>query len=615
MKNAGDPTSYVFDGFCVDTDKRLLLATSGGSIPLTPKAFDTLYYLVSHAGEVIEKDELMSAIWPDTIVEENNLNKNISTLRRVLGENPGEHRFIATVPGKGYKFVAEVVEARNRGAEPEAAMELAKIGAGSRFWLFTIAAGVLVGLGLMAFYAVGTSSNTDQINSVAVLPFFNAADDPELDYLSEGLSENLIDRLSELPQLKVIARNSSFKYRDENLDLQDIARKLGVQAIITGRVARRGDDLSVRVELVDTRDNKQLWGGQFNRKFSDAVALEIDIATTVSAKLRLKLFGSQEDQLARRGTDNPRALDLVLKGDFLSVRTATRPKALEYYSEALELDPNYALAHARLANTYQSLAAGGILNPTEVLPKIKAAAQRAIELDPTLADSHHVLAELARDRWDWPTAENEYKRALELNPNFIPAHSRYSSYLSVVGRHEEAIAEAYRIKELDPQNVLSHLILPNSLLGARRFDEAIVEIKKAIELDPIFGSYMLLGSAYTAKGMYTPAIEAFTEAERLGARGSYLQICLGSAYARAGKSKKAFAILRSVETSGEYVAPGELAILYEALGDREKAIETLEKAFAVRDLQLQHLKVDPSFDSMRTDPRFQDLLRRIGLPV
>jgi TolB-like protein/DNA-binding winged helix-turn-helix (wHTH) protein len=614
MKTGVDQTSYAFDGFIVDTDKRLLRSTEGGPIPLTPKAFDTLHYLVSHAGQVIEKDELMSAIWQDTIVEENNLNKNISTLRRVLGENPSEHRFIATVPGKGYKFVAEVA-AGVGVADVTSRVESDLSRSGSRFWLYALASTVLIAFGLVIFYTGSTAPDTGQISSVAVLPFFNAGGDPELDYLSEGLSENLIDRLSELPQLKVIARNSSFKYRGEELDLQDVARQLGVQAIITGKVIRRGDELSVRVELVDTSDNKQLWGEQFNRKLSDALTIEAEVATTVSEKLRLRLSGSQEDQLARRGTSNEQALDLVLKGDFLSGKDTTRMKALENYSEAVALDPNYALAFARLANTYQTLAGSGEFDPKDVFPKIKAAAQRAIELDPNLADSHLVLAELARDAWDWQTAETEYKRSLELNPNFTRAHFRYCNYLSIVGRHEEAIAEANRIRELDPQNVISHLILPNSLLFARRFDESIVELKKAIELQPIFGAYMSLGSAYSAKGMYTEAIPALEEAARGGGKSTYTKICLGATYARAGDNKKAFAILRDLETTKEYVAPGELAILYEAIGDREKAIATLERAFAIHDLQLQYLNVDPSFDSMHDDPRFQDLLRRIGLPV
>ena len=582
-------------------------------MPLTPKVFDTLHYLVSHSGQVIEKDELMSAIWQDTIVEENNLNKNISTLRRVLGENPSEHRFIVTVPGRGYKFVAEVTEVKNGTGDATVHASPARAAVPKRFWLIATAITVLLGLGAIVFYTDSAAPSDEQINSVAVLPFFNTAGDPELDYLSEGLSETLINKLSELPQLKVIARSSSFKYRDEKLDIQDVARKLGVHAIISGRFTRRGGDLSIQVELVDARDNKQLWGEQFNRKVSDAPAIETEMATTVSSKLRLKLSGSQENQLARRGTENARALDLILKGDFLARKASTRPKALEAYSEALALDPNYALAYARLAGTYLTLGGGSELDPKDVLAKVTAAAQRAVELDPTLADSHLVLAELARDRWDWQTAEAEYKRTLELNPNFNRAHHRYCNYLSILGRHEEAIAEANRVRDLDPENLLSHLILPNTLLIARRIDESIVEIKKVIELDPVFGSYMCLGSAYASKGMYGESIAAFTEAARRGGKGSYLQISLGAAYARAGEKKKALAILRSLETSEEYVAPGELAILYEAIGDREKAIETLEKAFAIHDLQLQYLNADMWFDTMRDDPRFQDLVRRVGL--
>jgi DNA-binding winged helix-turn-helix (wHTH) protein/TolB-like protein/Tfp pilus assembly protein PilF len=615
MENESSSTNYAFDGFLVDTEKRLLLGRTG-AIALTPKVFDTLQYLVSHAGHVIEKDELMSAIWHDTIVEENNLNKNISTLRRVLGENRGEHRFIATVPGRGYKFVAKVDEVRDGPAEASVSTRVpSQVGMRSRYWFLGMAATVLVGLVLVLLYSGSSDVNTAQINSVAVLPFYNPGGDPELDYLSEGLSEALIDRLSELPQLKVIARNSSFQYRDESLDLQDVARKLGVQAIITGRLIRRGEELSVRVELVDTVDNKQIWGQQFSRKLSDALSIGAEVATAVSDKMRVRLSGQQENQLARRGTDNPQALDHVLKGDFLSRKTATRFKALENYVEAVALDPNFALAQARLANIYQTLAGSGEVDPQEALPKIKAAAQRAMELDPTLADSHLVLAELARDSWDWQTAEREYKRALELNPNFVRVHVRYCSYLSVVGRHEDAISEAKKVRELDPQNVLSHLLLPNSLLIARRFDESIVEMKRAIELEPIFGAYISLGSAYAAKGMYTEAIAAFSEATRLGGKGAYLQICLGAAYARAGENKKALAILRDLESGKEYVAPGELAILHEALGDRDRAIKTLEKGFAAHDLQLQHLSADSGFDSMHDDPRFQDLLSRIGLNV
>ncbi len=628
MRNRAESIVYEFDKFRISAGKRLLW--NGGDVPisLTPKVFDTLLYLVSNNGRVIDKDELMSAIWPDTVVEENNLNKNISVLRQALGENPREHRFIVTVPGKGYKFVAPVKAIAETGellrpvaaavdaaiVPPDPVTERDRVGSRRprRVWLVTMAVFVLAGLILVGSFAIGENS-VSPITSVAVLPFLNTDGDPELEYLSEGLSESLIDRLSELPQLKVIARSSSFKFRDENIDFGEVGRKLGVGAIITGKVTRRGDDLRIRVELIDARDNKHLWGEQFNRKAGDALAVQADIARMVSGKMRLKLSGEQDQQLAKRGTENPRAHDLLLKGDFFVRKAATRAKALEHYSEAVVLDPNYALAYARLAGTYQSLAGSSVLDPKDVLPKVQAAALRAIELDQNLAEAHHVLAELARDSWDWATAEREYELALELKPSLVSAHRRYSSYLSNMGRHGQAIAEAERVKELDPQQLLSHSGVALALLAARRFDESIVEIKKTLELDQFYVAYTFLGIAYAGKGMYGEAITAYKEAIRLGSKENYHMICLGAAYARAGEREKARAILKELETSKEYVSPGELPILYAALGEREKAFETLEKAYAAHDLQLQHLNADPGFDPLREDPRFQDLLRRVGL--
>lgn len=654
---------YAFKDFRLDVGERLLLR-SGRRIHLTEKAFETLCVLVRQNGHLVTKDELLREVWPDTIVEENNLDKNVSALRHVLGEVKGKQRFIETVRGRGYRFIENVqrlpvddavsgltkpqtvapsgrkrvpASSRKQGTgnlatvvslsdwrhepalalEAEAAFPPAKVKSSSsllrRYWLAAVTIVVCASLGLGSLYWWNVDTSAAPITSVAVLPFVNFGSDAELEYFSEGLGENLIDRLSELPQLKVIARSSSFKYRDEAPDLKDVARKLGVQAIVTGKVTRRGDDLTIRIDLVDAQNDKQLWGEQFNRKAVDILALQSEIARTVSGKLRLKLSGLQEKQLDEKGTDDPQAFDLVLKGDFASKKSATRALALEYYGQAAALDQNYALAFAKLAQTYQSLASSGSLDPKVVLPKVQAAVQRAIELDENLADAHLVLAQFAVDRWDWVTAEREYQRTLELNPNLIAAHRRYSNYLSIMGRHEEAIVEAKRVKELDPQQVTSHLVVPVALMAARRFDESITKVKEALELDPIYGGYSLLGRAYAAKGMYREAIAAYEEAIRLGSKESYQEISLGAAYARAGDREKAKAILGRLQSRTEYIAPGELAILFEALGDREKALATLEKAFAAHDLQLQYLKADPAFDSMHSDPRFQDLVKRIGL--
>lgn len=656
---------YTFQDFRLDVGERLLLR-NGERIHLPEKAFEILCVLIRQSGHLVSKDELLAEVWPDTVVEENNLDKNISLLRQVLGEVKAKQRFIETVRGRGYRFIGDAIRLpfadHNIGTlaapskissspgkavsaprptqasgnlaavvslaewrhEPKTTDEVAvhppvtiqKASLRSRsYWLVSIVAAVCAGLGLVAFVLWSEDKVDGPISSVAVLPFVNVGGDAELEYLADGMSESLIDRLSELPQLKVIARSSSFKYRDENVDLQDAAHELGVQAIVTGRVARRGDDLTIRVELVDVRDNKQLWGEQFTRKAGESLSLDGEIARAISGKLGLKPASEREQQhFAKRGTDNVKAYDLLLKGDFLAEKSATRLKALECYDQAIGLDPNYALAYARLAGTYQSLASSGEFDPRDVLRKIQAAAEKAIELDENLADAHHVLAELARNRRDWTTAEREYQRALELNANLIRALRRYSSYLSDMGRHEEAIAEAVRVKELDPMQLSSQAAVSLALYSARRFEESIAETERTLEMGKIYGLYSLLGKAYSGKKMYAEAISAYKEAIHMGGKGSYHQICLGAAFAGAGEHQKARQILRELETSKEYVSPGELTILYVALGEHDKAFLTLEKAYQTHDLQLQHLKSDPGYDSLHGDTRFEDLVRRVGLP-
>lgn len=645
MKVLTESTTYVFDGFHVDCQKRLLLNADNEPLPLAPKVYDTLSYLVTNAGKVIDKDELMSAIWTDTIVEENNLNKNISTLRRILGDDRKEHRYIVTIPGKGYKFVADVTltEAERRSAPPEdsSAQMLIQpgrngIGEGqensadsngrqlfgnepNRFWLLTATAALCLCIILAVAYSWTSKRSGAPIRSVAVLPFDNASTDPDLEYLSEGLSEHLIDRLSELSQLKVTARASSFKFHNKDLDIPDVAQKLNVQAIVTGRIMKRGDELIIRVDLVDARHNKQLWGGEFTRKDTNAPELEGEIARTISNKLNLTLTQNQSKQLVERGTDDRHAYELLLKGDFLDRKGGLEniTKAVEHYNNAIAIDPNYARAYARLSHAYDHLANDSLLDPKAAYPAAKAAAQKAVELDPSLADAHLQLASLARSSWDWTTAEREYVRALELNPNFAEARHRYSGLLAVLGKHDEAIEQARLARELDPQLLARHLALLFPLSSARRYDELLIESSKIVELDGnSIGAHFFHGIALAENGMYQEALSAFKEAARLSqtdsTRRPYLQIFLGAAYAWAGDHENARAILRSVENDKDYISPGELAILYVALGERERAFETLEKAFAARDLQLQYLNT-PEYDPLRDDPRFQDLLRRVGL--
>lgn len=476
---------------------------------------------------------------------------------------------------------------------------------------------VLLILGIIAasYWYLGRDN---QIESIAVLPFVNESGDTNFDYLSDGLTESVIDKLSHLPQLKVIARNSSFRYREQDPNnLQKVANELGVQAIVTGRVVQRGDNLSIRVVMTDARTNRNLWSDTYNRRAADALAVQEEIARTVSENLRLKLSGAQETQLAKQETENPEAYDLLLKGRFFWRKGGSEnwKKATEYYNQAITIDPTYARAWAELSVAYGNLAHNSILDPKEFLPRAEVAALKASALDDRLADAHLAQANLKLNAWEWAAAEVEYKRAIELNPNFAEAYRWHAAYLTVMGRHEESIVAIKRSRELDPLSISVNADVGSNLHLARRYDEAIEAVKQALELDPNFPiAHVYLGYIYAAKGLYAESIASHQEAIRLGITGPSEEIFLGAAYARVGERKKAQEILKRLQTSKEYVSPGELAILYASLGELEPAFESLEKGFASHDLQLQYLGVDPAFDPLRSDPRFADLKRRVGLP-
>src|SRR5215213_49366 len=664
-----NPHIYEFGNFRLDLARRLLLRRADNQpVKLTAKAFDTLSYMVRHSGTVLDKDELMRAVWPDTVVEENNLSQSVSALRRALGEKQGENRYIATVPGRGFSFVAEVRIGVSKGDGLRADSPEDEIG-GSRKIVedkdvpqtedfkpetpmhyeasaddFALPPGqrdvptpslaasrrsaaasaliiplmLIVALAISAYLYVNRSQQvaTDKapINSVAVLPFANGGADPEVEALSEGISESLIDRLSELPQLKVIARGSSFKYKGREADPQEVARALGVAALVTGRVVRRGETLVVRVELVDARDRTQIWGGQYNRRAEDLSALQAEISGEIAERLRLRLTTGERQRIARREIVNPEAYELLLRGRFSRSKGGAEnwKRAAEYYLRAIAVDPAYAPAYAELAFCYLNLAAGSILDPKEFTLKAEAAARKALELDEGLISAHIALAALKRNAWDWGAAEQEYQRAFELNPNHVGAHFGYASYLSLMGRHEQAIAEAKHARELDPLTPRATSTVANVHYFARQYDQAINFSMKTLELDPTSsGAHLILGYTYAAKGMNAEAIAAYEEAIKLGGDSSATQIFLGAAYAQAGEHERARTILLRLEASKGYVSPGELAVLYGALGERERAFTSLERAYAGQDLQLQFLKADPAFDPLRSDPRFIDLMRRV----
>ncbi len=625
------PQFYQFGEFRLDASKRLL-SRNGKSVALMPKAFDVLLTLVQNRGQVVTKDDLMASVWRDTLVEENSLNVNVSALRKIFGEKPNEHRFIVTVPGVGYEFVADV---QTEGLPKPNSLHILPPGketSGNMFsrinqrpLLFLILTAIFLTLivftsSLFKRQSSISADAPETTQSIAVLPFSNESGDPNLDYLSDGLSESILDRLSQLPQLKVIARNSSFKHRGTNLDLQEVANALGVQVIVMGRVVQRDDNLLVRVEMIDIHENKQIWGEQFNRKATETLSLQQEIAQTVSEKLRLKLSGVQETQLTKRETNDAEAYDARLKGKFFAKKAQLDSslddgtKAIEYFQQAIARDPNYALAYVGLAGVYQFLGANSYLNPKETKGEALKAALKALELDENLAEAHLALANFKKNAWQWGEAESGFKRAIELNPNLPSAHAGYSDLLSYTGRHEQAIAEVKLARNLDPVETRIMWNLAQKLYYFRRYDEAIDILEQMLEMkeNKVYG-YALLGDIYSMKGMHSEALNAYKKTGT-NLSSSSDDVYLGRVYARAGNSEKARAILKQAQTGRKYVSPAELAFLFAVLNDREQAFALLEKAYAEHDVQLVFLNVDPVFDSLRDDPRFRDLIRRVGLP-
>src|SRR5713101_4933911 len=453
----------------------------------------------------------------------------------------------------------------------------------------------------------------EAIDSVAVLPFVNVSADPNTEYLSDGITESLINSLSRLPNLRVISRNSAFRYKGRDRDPRAAARELGVHAVLTGRVMQRGDSVSVSAELVDTRDDRQLWGEQYNRKLTDILAVQEDISREISEKLRLRLTGEEKVRMAKRPTENIEAYQLYLKGRYYwNKRTEEGfKKGIEYFQQAIEKDPNYALAYAGLADSY-ALAGMPVspMSPSERMAKAKAAARKALEIDDTIAAAHTSLAYIEhRFDWDWRGAEKEFKRAIELNPNYATAHQWYAFFLATMGRMDEAIAEAKLAQQIDPLSLVMNAALGRVYHFARQYDRAIDQFRKTIEMDPNFASaHFDIAASYVEKRMYTEAIAEYQKVLAISGRNLTYLSELGWAHARAGNTLEAMKILNQLKeiSRQSYVPPFAFAFIYIGLGDKDHAFTWLEKDYEQRDNTMVFLKAEPIFDPLRSDPRFAD---------
>jgi TolB-like protein/DNA-binding winged helix-turn-helix (wHTH) protein len=663
----GGEKLYLFGEYVLDAARGCLLR-AGRPVHLRPQAYKALKYLAENRGRLVSKDRLIEEVWEGRAVTDDSLVQCLRDVRHALGE--GGTQYLRNERGRGYIFdpdagarnkvengtvwteqvdllrvvVEDEEEMGPEGGSDQPASRTAVLTTGTAAVGATAEARAahrassaeymvgkikrhkhasIIALALIALAAAGVvyftrfAPGEQSIRSVAVLPFANESGDPELEYLSDGLSESLIDRLSQLPGVKVIARGSSFKYKGQEVDPREVAKALGVEALVTGRVMQRGDDLQVRAELVDTLTGTQVWGERYSRRAADIQAVQEEIARTVSEKLRLRLTGAEEQQLTRRATGNSQAYQFYLNGLFHlrqgGVENAKR--GLNYFNQAVSIDPDFAAAWAGAARAHLSFAGNSWLDPKEANAEAKAAAQNALRLDEALPEAHTALALIKQHEWDWAGAEREYKRAIELNQSLVEAHDRYADYLSIMGRHEEALAEVKRAQELDPLQVRLKGREAWLLHVARRSDEALVLWQQTFKAETAgAGPKRGLAFIYEANGMFEEAIAEHRKVNSQEGETTGGLCYLGWALAAAGRRGEAQDILDRLKTAKEYVSPAELAALYALLGDKEVAIALIEKAYAARDLQLQYLNIATHYDSLRSDPRFQELARRVGLP-
>jgi DNA-binding winged helix-turn-helix (wHTH) protein/TolB-like protein/Tfp pilus assembly protein PilF len=646
---------YEFGPFRIDTVRRLLLR-NGEVVQLTPKAFDTLVALVENNDRVLEKDELLRAVWADTVVEERNLTVNISTLRKALGEGANEHRYIVTVPGRGYRFAAGVRELQDDGADLivehhtrshiiiherevdneekrsslEAGKEIAPpiVAWRRRFGIIAAVLSLVVigSTAALVYFLISSATkradstlaarnspvSSPTARSIAVLPFKTLGNGKTDQHLSLGLADALITRLGNLKQLTVRPTSAVQRFGDDELDPVTAGRELNVELVLDSRVQRIGDRIRVTVQLINTVDGATLWTEKFDGRFTDIFAVQDSISNQLAQTIRLNLTDEERKLLTKRHTDNTEAYEAYLKGRyFWNKRTQPgHQRARAFFQQAIALDPGYAQAYVGLADSYAFLREHA---------KVKEQLVKALELDDTLADAHASLAFNYKfcTEWDWEGAEAEFKRALEINPNYATAHHWYAYYLAAMGRSEDAINEIKRARELDPLSIIINTDVGEILYYARRYDEAIAVYRISLEMDPNFGvAHYLLAYAYEQKGMYDEAIREFQKALPTHAPGAkHLRGWLGRCYALKGMRDEAGKILNELKALPRR-APGlplQMTSIHAALGDKDQAFEWLERAYEEHDYDMIQITMDPRHDSLRSDPRFQDLLRRMNL--
>jgi TolB-like protein/DNA-binding winged helix-turn-helix (wHTH) protein/Flp pilus assembly protein TadD len=634
---------YEFGPFQLDPGEHTLLR-NGQPIPLRPKVFDILLVLVENRGHLVDKEQLMSSVWTEQFVEEGNINKNISMLRQALGETATGHKFIETVPKRGYRFVADVREVNDYGKsdlltamppagvvpggetrqQPTPAAHTARTQSEpfNRKWIpFLVVPLLLVAAVVyVAFIRKTRRAVTPPITSIAVLPFQNLSGDAAQEYFVDGMTDALTGDLAKIGALRVISRTSAMHYKGTNKSLPEIAKELKVDAVVEGTVQRSGDRVHVRAQLIHAASDSHLWVAEYDRDLRDALDLQSEVARAIAGEIRIKTTSAEQRLLVPRRTIAREAIDNYLQGRYFFNRRTEQDmrKAIAYFESAINADPNYAPPYAGLADCYNQLGTTliGALPALEARRTAETAARKALEIDNELAEAHAALGYVNYFNWNWATAEAELKRSIELNPNNASAHSQYAFYLVARGRIDQALSEINQAQELDPLSLSISSNRGHILTHARRYEEAIEQLRRVIAIDPNhYQAHWLLALAYLVNGQIDQAITTSEKTVAVSGRAPAALGVLGFAYGTAGRKREANKVLNELFQlrKRRYVTPMSFTYVYVGLGDKDQAFAWLEKSYQEGSNPIAFFKVSPTIDSLRSDPRFSDLLRRIGL--
>lgn len=654
MLASGARRVYEFGPFRLDRD-RYKLFRGDEIVPLSPKAIETLILLVQNQGKLLQRQALMEALWPDTVVEDANLTVAVSQLRRLINQNGDKGEFIQTIPRVGYRFVADVrtVEGRpnqlSAGSQNAPHMEtgvdesngvgsdskellpgqshalIAPVKGKQTFWPYVVVAASIIVLTVIGWLLFSSKHlklpmSTAQVKTMAILPFKILSADPADEYLGIGLADTLITQIDRTPQILVRPTSSSKYVETHALDPLAAGRLLRVEAVLDGTVQHDAGNLRVTARLLRVGDGAVLWSGKFDEKFTDVFAVQDSISQEVAAALIRNLRGEDRKLLTKHHTDNPEAFRAYLKGRyFWNKRTPDGlQQSLTYFRQAIDLDPTYSSAYAGMADAYALLVWQEQLPRGEFIARAKAAATKALEIDETLAAPHATLGYVKFwYDWDFAGAESEFRRAIELNPEYGSAHHWYGESLGMMGRFDDGLKELRLAEQVDPLSAIINADLGKLLFLARQPDQAIEQLQKTLELDPDLPlAHVFLALAWNKKGLHEQAIAELERIAKAPGSRAIFKAALGFVYGQSAREAQARSVLDELigsRSTTVYVSPFHIALVYVGLGEKDKAMDWLEKAKTERDPFLIYIKTDPNFDGLRGDSRFVDFLRSMGL--